>query len=132
MKYALVNGERQQAQPKLSGKCELHGCSVIAKCGRVKVWHWAHIGQQNCDPSKEPETPWHRAWKDCFPKEWQEIVHTDANGQKHRADVKTDQGYAIEFQHSPIKFEEHQSREDVYKAIYVAAWHLVERVKNRI
>jgi len=70
-----------------------------------------------CDSWKEPETPWHRAWKDRFPKEWQEIVHTDANGQRHRADVKTDQGYALEFQHSPIKFEERQSREDFYKAM---------------
>lgn len=117
MKYAIVNGERQEAQPKLSGKCELHGCSVIAKCGKVKIWHWAHVGQQNCDPSKESETPWHRAWKDCFPKEWQEVVHVAENGDKHRADVKTDQGYAIEFQHSPIKFEERQSREDFYKAM---------------
>ena len=117
MKYALVHGERQQAQPSLSGKCELHDCPVIAKCGRVKIWHWAHIGQRNCDPSKEPETEWHRAWKNRFPEEWQEVVQTDENGQKHRADVKVDQGYAIEFQHSPIKFEERQSREDFYKAM---------------
>jgi len=117
MKYALVNGERQEAQPKLSGKCELHGCSVIAKCGRVKIWHWAHIGKQNCDPSKESETPWHRAWKNHFPKEWQEVVHVAENGDRHRADVKTDQGYALEFQNSPIKLEECQSREDFYKAM---------------
>lgn len=117
MRYALVSGDRQEAQPKLSGICELHGCSVIAKCGKVKIWHWSHVGQSNCDPSKEPETPWHRSWKDQFPKEWQEVIHIAENGEKHRADVKTDKGYAIEFQHSPIKFEERQSRENFYKAI---------------
>ena len=31
--------------------------------------------------------------------------------------MKTNQGYAIEFQHSPIKLEERQSREDFYKAM---------------
>jgi hypothetical protein len=36
MKYALVNGERQEAQPGLTGKCELHGCPVIVKCGLGK------------------------------------------------------------------------------------------------
>lgn len=117
MKYALVDGARQEAQPKIPGICPCCDSPVIPKCGRVRKPYWAHKSKQICDSGKESETPWHRAWKDCFPKEWQEIVHTAENGNKHRADVKTDQGYAIEFQHSPIKFEERQSREDFYKSM---------------
>lgn len=117
MKYALVNGERQEAHPKLPGICPCCDSLVIPKCGRVRKPYWAHKSKQMCDSWKESETPWHRAWKDCFPKEWQEIVQIAENGDKHRADVKTDQGYAIEFQHSPIKFEERQSRENFYKAM---------------
>ena len=68
-----------------------------------------------CDPWWENEKPWHREWKEQFPKEWQEVIHTDENGERHIADVKTDHGYVIEFQHSPIKLEERQSREAFYK-----------------
>ncbi len=117
MKYALVNNKRQEAQPGLTGNCELHGCPVIAKCGKVKIWHWAHIGQRQCDPWKESETEWHRAWKNCFPVGWQEVTLLAANGDKHRADVKTDQDYVIEFQYSPIKLEECQARENFYKKL---------------
>ncbi len=114
MKYALVNGERQEAQSGLSGKCVCCDSPVIAKCGKVKVRHWAYKGKLMCDPWWE-ETEWHRAWKGQFPKECQEIIHYAENGEKHISDVKINQGYVIEFQHSPIKPEERQAREDFYK-----------------
>jgi hypothetical protein len=117
MKYALVNDERQEAQQGLPGKCECCDSPVIAKCGEVKIWHWAHKGKRMCDPWWENETEWHRGWKGQFPQEWQEVIHLAENGGKHRADVKTDQGYVIEFQRSPIKSEERQAREDFYKKI---------------
>jgi hypothetical protein len=50
----------------------------------------------------ENETEWHRAWKDQFPPEWQEIVHLAGDGERHIADVKTGDGWVIEFQHSYI------------------------------
>jgi competence protein CoiA len=99
MKYALVNGERQEAKPGLSGKCECCGDSIVAKCGDERIWHWSHKGNRTCDPWWENQIEWHRAWKGQFPKEWQEIIHADANGEKHIADVKTDQSYVVEFQH---------------------------------
>jgi competence protein CoiA len=89
------------------------GSPVIAKCGEIRMHHWAHRGM--CDPWWEGETEWHREWKRLFPKEWQEVVHFAENGEKHIADVKTDQGYIVEFQHSYIKSEEVKSREDFYK-----------------
>lgn len=115
MKYALVHGQREDAQPELSGECPGCGRPVVAKCGEIKMWHWAHLGKRICDPWWENETEWHRNWKGHFPKEWQEFVHHAENGEKHIADVKTDQGYVVEFQHSHIKPEERQARENFYK-----------------
>lgn len=120
MKFALVNGERQEAQPNLSGNCPNCDHPMIAKCGEVKIWHWAHQGKRLCDPWWENETEWHRKWKDRFPTHWQEYVHRAANGEKHIADVKTDRGWVIEFQHSYIKPEERRSRDFFYpKLVWV-------------
>ena len=101
---------------------------MIAKCGEVKVWHWAHRGKRICDPWWENETEWHRAWKAKFPDHWQEIVHKAPDGEKHIADVKTDQGWVLEFQHSPISPEERRSRSEFYKKL---AWVVDgSRLKN--
>jgi len=117
MKFALINGQRQEAQPNLSGQCPACGKVMIAKCGEVKIWHWAHKGHRTCDTWWENETEWHRAWKGQFPESWQEIIHKADNGEKHIADVKTDQGWVIEFQHSYIKPEERQSRDSFYEKL---------------
>ena len=101
MKFAVVEGERrEEAQPGRSGKCPVCGAEVIAKCGEVKVWHWAHRGRRTCDPWWEHETKWHRDWKNQFPRDWQEKIQRSENGEKHIADVKTDRGEVLEFQHS--------------------------------
>jgi hypothetical protein len=114
MKYAIVEGQRREAQPKIVGECPGCGASMLAKCGDIKVWHWAHRGQRKCDPWWENETEWHRAWKNAFPETWQEFVQTTDDGERHIADVKTDQSWVIEFQHSAIKLDERQSREAFY------------------
>lgn len=120
MKFSLVNGQRQEAQTSLAGVCPACGRPTIAKCGDVKAWHWAHRGKRDCDPWWENETEWHRAWKDKFPVTWQEVIHYDEDvGEKHIADVKTDQGWVIEFQHSRINPAERRSRNSFYKKI---AW----------
>jgi hypothetical protein len=84
---------------------------MIAKCGDHRVWHWAHRGVPVCDPWWETETQWHRDWKDQFPEDWQEIVRFADSGEKHVADVKTQTGMVIEFQHSSLKAEERRARE---------------------
>jgi competence protein CoiA len=120
MKFALINGQRQEAQPSLSGLCPACDQATIAKCGEVKIWHWAHKGRRTCDPWWENETEWHRAWKGQFPDSWQEVVHPAENGIKHIADVRTERGWVIEFQHSYIKPEERRSRDTFYpKLIWV-------------
>jgi len=122
MKFAIVEGKHREAQPDLSGECRDCAGAVIAKCGEVRVWHWAHWRARDCDRWSEPETPWHRAWKNHFPENWQEISHSSENGEKHRADVKTDRGVILEFQHSFLPRDEQKSRENFYpKMVWVVS-----------
>jgi len=115
MKYALVNNQRIQPTPKATATCPCFDSDVIAKCGDIQVWHWAHKSKQMCDHWWENETPWHRKWKNKFPDKWQEQIHIADDGERHIADVKTPSGFVIEFQHSPIALEERTSRENFYE-----------------
>lgn len=117
MRFALINGKKSEATKGANAKglCPSCGSELVAKCGEIKVNHWAHKGNRNCDPWWENETEWHRAWKGQFPVDWQEVVHKDKNGEKHIADVKTDQGWVLEFQHSYLKPEERRARDAFYQ-----------------
>lgn len=122
MKYALVNGERAEASPRLKGACPSCGADLVARCGEINVNHWAHKNRRNCDTFWENETDWHREWKNLFPISWQEVVMNDpVTGERHIADVRTKDGFVLEFQHSFIKQEEQRSRERFYKKM---AWVL--------
>lgn len=113
MRYALIDNHRREAEPGLSGICCGCGQAMIAKCGNQRVHHWAHKGVRSCDPWWEPETAWHRGWKQQFDKSWQEVILVEG-GQKHIADVRTDLGLVLEFQHSHISPVERRSREAFY------------------
>lgn len=117
MRFALLDNKHIEAAPDISGAvCPGCGAPVIAKCGTQKVHHWAHRNTRMCDSWWEPETQWHRNWKNEFPYEWQEIFLSDEQtGELHIADVRTGHGLVIEFQHSHIKPEERISREKFYK-----------------
>jgi hypothetical protein len=120
MKLALVNGNKTEAAKGVKGFCPSCGSELIAKCGELRVDHWAHKGNRDCDPWKENETEWHRSWKDKFPIDWQEVDHRDDSGEKHRADVKTESGWVLEFQHSYLKPEERRARNAFYgKLVWV-------------
>jgi competence protein CoiA len=121
MKFALVNGNEVEATKGAKGLCRSCGSELVAKCGEDRVNHWAHKGRRTCDPWWENETDWHRSWKNNFPQEWQEVIHTDeVSGEKHIADVKTDSDWVLEFQHSHIKPEERRSRNSFYpKLVWV-------------
>jgi hypothetical protein len=111
-----VNGDRLPPFPKGKGICEGCGAETQAKCGDVKMWHWAHRSKMECDPWWENETEWHRRWKEQFPESFREIVHTcEVTGEKHRADIKTSHNVVVEVQNSPISLEELHSREQFYK-----------------
>ena len=118
MHYGLVDNNKVEAEPGLKAVCP--GClqPLIAKCGTKKVHHWAHRSKIMCDSWWEPETEWHRLWKNNYPVEWQEIFLPDERtGEKHIADVRTNLGLVIEFQHSHITQQERVSREDFYKTM---------------
>jgi competence protein CoiA len=130
MKFALVDGHRREAKPGLSGMCPICGQQpMIAKCGEIRVWHWAYKMSRSCDSWLKPETEWHRSWKEYFPEEWQEFIQQSEQGERHRADVKTNRGWVIEFQHSYIKPEERRLREAFYsKLIWVVhGWRTRDR-----
>ena len=117
MKYAFVNGIKQEATKGAKGQCLCCGADVIAKCGKIRCWHWAHKNNKECPYSKkEPKTQWHLDWQNYFPKEWQEVRCTDEQtGKIHIADIKTSNGLVVEFQHSAINSEERLSRERYHK-----------------
>ena len=122
MLFALPTSDSKiRIRPEYSGQrafCPVCGSEVVARCGRVNAWHWAHLSKTECDSWHEPETEWHRRWKAEFPEANQEIVHFDSTaGEKHVADVKFDSGLVLEFQHSPISPEEVASRCNFYKNI---------------
>jgi len=120
MKFALVDGEKEEATKGSTGLCQVCGSELIAKCGEIKIHHWSHKSKRNCDQWWENESEWHRDWKNEFPTEWQEVIHRDENGEKHIADVKTETDWIIEFQHSFLKPKERYSRNTFYnKLIWV-------------
>jgi competence protein CoiA len=116
MKFSLVNGKKTAPFSKGEGICAVCGNATQAKCGHTKIWHWAHCSKQMCDNWWENETAWHRAWKNCWPIRFQEVIHFDSTtGEKHIADVKNGNDFVIEFQNSPIDCTELVSRELFYK-----------------
>jgi hypothetical protein len=98
------------AKPGLRGECPCCGGELIAKCGELVAWHWAHVSA-DCDAWSEPETDWHIKWKSCFPIDCREVVVGN-----HRADVLIG-CHAIEFQHSPISANEIRDRENHYELL---------------
>jgi len=110
MIYALnQEGVKIQAKPKLKASCP--GCqqTVIAKCGEINQWHWAHKNSEECDSFKEGETDWHICWKLLIHPTFTEVIIG-----KHRADILTGLK-VIELQNSHIDVRQIKEREAYYK-----------------
>lgn len=115
MRFAILNGIKTLPSPGIKGFCPCCEELVIPRCGKINIWHWAHSNLQHCDSWWENETQWHIDWKNHFPFENQEVVHFDnKTGEKHIADVKTNNGIVLEFQNSSITPEEIIAREKFY------------------
>lgn len=135
MRFALIDQQHTEPKPGLDGAvCPGCGAPVIAKCGTQKVHHWAHRNTRMCDRWWETETEWHRNRENQFPFEGQEIFLPDPQtGEKHVADVRTEHGLVIEFQHSFINPEERISREKFYKnMVWVVDGTRLSRDFNRL
>lgn len=110
MNWAEVDGVRSLPAPGMAGRCPACKGEVIAKCGEIISWHWAHK-VRDCDSWSEPESVWHKKWKSLFPEQWQEC-----SIGPHRADVVTPLGI-IEFQRSFLQSHEIRRREVFYRAM---------------
>lgn len=110
MIWAIKDNERITAKPKQDAICPSCNQKVISKCGIIKIWHWAHKNNLECDSFGEPETEWHYSWKKLFPSNNQEVTI-----QNHRADILSSKGIVIELQSSSISPEKIIERENFYK-----------------
>lgn len=109
MRFAQKEGKRIFPNPlEKDAVCPLCKAPVIGKCGKIKIWHWAHKSNKECDPWADGETDWHLNWKGEFPQEMQEVIIG-----KHRADIKMN-GIVLEFQKSPLSSEQINEREEFY------------------
>jgi len=118
MKFGLDKTTQKRVEPKpgLLAVCPCCEAELVSKCGNVRIHHWAHRNNKMCDSWWEPETEWHRSWKNNFPAEWQEVFLPDERtGEKHIADIHTSHDLVIEFQHSHIDPQERVTRENFYK-----------------
>lgn len=110
MRYANNReGDKIEATPNVEAYCPGCKSKLLPKCGSINIWHFAHKNT-DCDTWYEPETKWHREWKDNYPKKWQEVVIGN-----HRADIVTDKNVVIELQNSSISKDEIVERERFYK-----------------
>tara|TARA_Y100000593_G_C4256438_1_gene309898 strand:+ start:109 stop:720 length:612 start_codon:yes stop_codon:yes gene_type:complete len=112
MMYAKRDGERVLAQKGEKAICPMCDGEVIAKCGDINVHHWAHKAA-DCDTWAEGESEWHLGWKEKFPEDCREVVMKRAD-TVHRADVRI-LDFVLEFQRSPITWEEIIERELFYE-----------------
>jgi competence CoiA-like predicted nuclease len=114
MLYAVDrHGNKLRASRGIEGLCKLCGESLIARCGEIKIHHWAHRSGNDCDDWHEPESDWHLYWKSLVPPERCEVI-IERNGKKRRADLITAKGTVIELQHSYLSPEEICAREEFY------------------
>ncbi|MGH3996607.1 MAG: competence protein CoiA [Pseudonocardiaceae bacterium] len=106
-----IDAPRTAPLPGARGTCPVCEADVIAKCGTVNVWHWAHAAGTDCDPWAESGgmSEWHLGWQNEVPAEQREIVIGN-----HRADIVTARGHVVEVQHSFISEEELLEREAFY------------------
>lgn len=114
MLTALQNGIKVLAQKGQHAICPECGTEVLAKCGDINIWHWAHVSLVNCDLWGEPESAWHLHWKSGLPLDWVEVPMTH-DDEKHRADIRLPNGRVVELQHSSISISEIAKREQFYR-----------------
>lgn len=107
--YAMVEDARQLPFPRGRGHCPACRGQVLAKCGSIKVHHWAHVSGQECDTWSEGIGPWHLSWQNLIRPEFVEVPLG-----MHRADILGDGDTVVELQHSAISPEEIEEREKYY------------------
>lgn len=116
------------ASPGEYAYCPYCDGDVVAKCGDINIWHWAHMPGCICDSWSEGETAWHLDWKSRFPPDTVEITVTK-DDIRHRADVIIN-GVVVEFQHSHISPEQIRERESFYGKNMIWVFDIRDVVDN--
>lgn len=100
--------------PNTHAYCPDCNAELIAKCGSIKIWHWAHKANSSyCNYM--PETEWHLDWKrraiDCG-------HNVEVKIDNHITDImRTDMKRVIELQHSSIMPSDIINRCETFKTI---------------
>ncbi len=102
------DGARIRPAPRARAACAQCGGEVVAKCGKLVSWHWAHRSA-DCDAWSEGETEWHLEWKRAVQESACEVVIG-----AHRADIRSHAGLVVELQHSSIDPATISERESFY------------------
>lgn len=113
------------------GRSICPGCraEVIAKCGQIKVPHWAHR-VNDCDSWAEPETAWHRNWKLLLREKYGATLEVVMGNGEHRADAVLPDGTVVELQHSYLDGEQIHAREKFYgRMIWIYDCHWMDRLE---
>lgn len=111
MLYAEINNKRVAPEKGLKASCPLCQEDVIAKCGDIMTWHFAHVVGTECAYG-EGKGEWHREWQKRFPIE--DVEYRVTKGKKFRiADVKIGDK-VLEFQNIGISLETIKDREEFY------------------
>ncbi len=115
MLYAIDEKTERKIKPEpgLTAVCSYCESPVIAKCGSINIWHWAHKSLNDCDVWGEGETNWHLEWKSHFNQNQVEI-NIKKDNSLHRADIVLNDGTIVELQHSFITPETISERESFY------------------
>jgi competence CoiA-like predicted nuclease len=117
MRFAIAD-DGTKISPTHSGQRALcPGCrgEVVARCGRINIWHWGHLSGMDCDPWAEPLSIWHLQWQKYLASLGADVeVQIEKSGKIHRADARMKNGTVIELQHSNISVDKIEEREIFY------------------
>jgi competence CoiA-like predicted nuclease len=100
---------RNKPTPKSVSTCPACKGPIKAKCGKIKIWHWAHQSLEGCDANWNPISQWHLDWQALVPEEYTEVIIGH-----HIADIKLPNGKVIEIQNSNLPVEVVEEREKFY------------------
>lgn len=97
--------------PGLRARCVDCDAVLIAKCGEINAWHWAHESGGDICTGSDGEGAWHRAWK-----KWAESkgAETEVTNGRHRADVVWPDGRIYELQSSYLAPSDIRKREECW------------------
>lgn len=105
-------------EPGGQGRCPECARPVLAKCGPIICWHWAHLPGEGHECSTHGESEWHRRWKWWALNNGCQVEvpfhRSDGSGARFRADILTTDGHVVELQSKPPAFDTILRREQAY------------------